>query len=71
MEILFGILLVWTCIKLFGWGLRAAWGIFKMFCSVLLFPLFLVGLVVAGLMYLALPILVIVLIVTLVKGAAA
>uniref|UniRef100_UPI0040560BB9 hypothetical protein n=1 Tax=Agathobacter sp. TaxID=2021311 RepID=UPI0040560BB9 len=46
--------------KLLKFAVKATWGISKMVCSVILFPLFLIVLVVKGLIEIALPILVIV-----------
>lgn len=46
--------------KLFGFALRAAWGITKIIFSIVLLPLFLIALVFMGLMWVALPVLVIV-----------
>lgn len=41
-------------------AIRAAWGISKLVCSIILLPLFLILLVVKGLVEIALPILIIV-----------
>jgi len=41
-------------------GLKATWSIMKFVCMVILLPVFLVGLVFMGLIYLAIPILIIV-----------
>lgn len=51
--------------KLLVFGLRAAWGVSKLLLTVVLFPVILIGMVFAGLIYLAFPILIIVGIVTL------
>ena len=53
--------------KLLVFGLRAAWGVSKLLLTVVLFPVILIGMVFAGLIYLAFPILIIVGIVTLYK----
>ena len=45
--------------KLLSFALKAAWSITKILFSVVIFPLVLIMLVVAGLMYVALPVLVI------------
>lgn len=58
--ILFSIALVYVTWKLFVWGLRAAWSIMKFVCMVILLPIFLMTLVFMGLIYLAIPILIIV-----------
>lgn len=51
--------------KLIGFAVKAAWGISKIVCTIVLLPLFLVGLVFAGLIGIAFPILLIVGIVSL------
>lgn len=51
--------------KLLVFGLRAAWGVSKLLLIVVFFPMILSGMVFAGLIYLAFPILIIVGIVTL------
>ena len=52
--------------KLIVFDLRAAWGISKIVCTIVLLPLFLVGMVFAGLIGIALPILLVVGIVSLI-----
>ena len=52
--------------KLIGLAFRATWGITKIFFRLILLPVVLIGLVLAGLMYIALPLLVIIGIVVLV-----
>ncbi len=53
LELIFTILLVILVFKLFMFGIRASWGIIKILCSTLIFPILLVGMVFAGLIYLA------------------
>lgn len=60
LTLLFLILLCGVFGKLFLFGLRAAWGISKLVCTVVLFPLILIGIVCIGLLKLAFPILLIV-----------
>ena len=57
--LLFVILLLVIFGKLLSFALKAAWSITKILFSVVIFPLVLIMLVVAGLMYVALPVLVI------------
>ena len=57
--LLFVILLLVIFEKLLSFALKAAWSITKILFSVVIFPLVLIMLVVAGLMYVALPVLVI------------
>ena len=60
MLTLFMILMFLIFGKLLIFALRAAWGISKIVCTIVLLPLFLIGLVFAGLLSLAFPILLIV-----------
>ena len=60
MLTLFMILMFLIFGKLLIFALRAAWGISKIVCTVVLLPLFLIGLVFAGLLGLAFPILLVV-----------
>ena len=60
LTILFLICLIWIFIKLFLFGIKAAWGIFKILLTVVLIPLILIGMVVFGLIYIAFPILIVI-----------
>lgn len=67
LTIIFGIcLLIFIC-EIIGVGIRLAWGIVKILCTVIFFPVILIALFAAGLVYIALPILVIAGIVGIVK----
>lgn len=66
LTLLFIILMLLIFGKLIGLAVRAAWGISKIICTVVLLPLFLIGLVFAGLMGIAFPILLVVGIVSLI-----
>ncbi len=66
--LLFVILLLVVFGKLLSFALKAAWSITKILFSVVIFPLVLIMLVVAGLMYVALPVLVIAGIVVFLMG---
>ena len=46
--------------KIFGFALKATWGITKIIFSIVLLPLFLVALVFMGLMWIAFPVLIII-----------
>ena len=46
--------------KILGFAIRAAWGISKIICTVVLLPLFLVGLVFMGLVGIAFPLLLVI-----------
>ena len=65
LTLLFIILMLIIFGKLIGFAVKAAWGISKMVCTVVLLPLFLIGLVFAGLIGIAFPILLVVGIVSL------
>ena len=67
-TVIFFLALIWVTWKLFVLGLKATWGIAKLVCTVLLLPLFLVGLVLAGLIYVAVPVLLIVGTIALLRG---
>ena len=60
LNFIFFILMIIVFGKLAVFALRAAWSISKIVCSIILFPLFLIGLVVGGLIELAFPILLVV-----------
>lgn len=65
-TILFIILLCTTTWKLFWLALRASWGILKIVLAVLFFPLAVVGLAYIGLMAVAVPVLLLVGLVTVI-----
>ena len=59
LSLLFTICMIWFVGKLFAFGLKASWGIMKLLCTVIFFPVILIGMVVGGLMYIAFPLLII------------
>lgn len=59
LSILFTICLFWFIGKFFIFGIRASWGILKLLCTVVFFPVILIGMVVGGLLSIAFPILLI------------
>lgn len=65
LTLIFTILMLLIFGKLIGFAVKAAWGISKIICAVVLLPLFLIGLVFAGLIGIAFPILLVVGIVSL------
>ena len=65
-TLLFIILMFLIFGKLIGFAVKAAWGISKIICTIVLLPLFLLGLVFAGLIGIAFPILLVVGIVSLI-----
>ena len=60
LELLFAVLMITIFGKLFIFGVKATWGITKILVTVVFLPLILIGLVVGGLISLALPILLVV-----------
>lgn len=66
LNLLFWILMIMTFGKIFKFALKAAWGISKIIVSLVFLPLFLVVLVIQGLVFLALPILLIVGVISLI-----
>lgn len=59
LTILFFIFLIWLFGKVLFFGIKAAWSIFKILAIVIFLPLVLIGMVLAGLLYIAFPILII------------
>ena len=59
LSLLFTICMIWFVGKFFIFGLKASWGILKLLCTVIFFPVILIGMVVGGLMYIAFPLLII------------
>lgn len=59
LTIVFAVALVFVAWKMLVLGLKAAWGLAKILATVVLLPLFIVGLAFVGLFYLAVPFLII------------
>ena len=57
LSLLFAICMIWFVGKFFIFGLKASWGI--ILCTVIFFPVILIGMVVGGLMYIAFPLLIV------------
>ena len=66
LELVFIILMFLIFGKLIVFAVKAAWGISKIVCTIVLLPLFLVCMVFAGLIGIALPILLVVGVVSLI-----
>lgn len=60
LTVLFIILMLVIFGKLFGFALKATWGLTKIIFSIVLLPLFLIALVFMGLIWIALPILIVI-----------
>lgn len=69
--ILFTVLMFIVFGRLIGFAFRAAWGITRVAFTFFFLPLILIGLVIAGLIKLVLPILLIVAVISLFKNAFA
>lgn len=66
LSLLFLICMFYVFGKLFLFGVKAAWSIGKFFLTIVFLPVILIGMVVGGLLYLAIPILIVVAIIGLV-----
>ena len=60
LELVFTVLLIMFVSKLFIVGIRASWGIVKILCSTVIFPIIMISMAFAGLIYFALPLLIVV-----------
>ncbi|MGN0353810.1 MAG: hypothetical protein ACI4EI_01900 [Muricoprocola sp.] len=67
---LFTIGMLWVFGKLLLIGIKAAWGISKFLLTVVLLPVILIGMVIGGLIYLAVPILLVIGIVVFISSRA-
>lgn len=59
LSLLFAFCMIWFIGKFLIFGVKASWGIMKLLCTVVFFPVILIGMVVGGLMYIAFPLLLI------------
>ena len=53
LTVLFTICMIWFVGKFFIFGLKVSWGIMKLLCMIIFFPVILIGMIVGGLMYIA------------------
>ena len=60
LTLIFLVMMILVFGKILGFAIRTAWGVSKIVCTVVFLPLLLVGLVLIGLVKIALPILLIV-----------
>lgn len=65
LGLLFTILMIVVFGKIFGFALKATWGITKIIFSIVLLPIFLIALVFMGLIWIAFPVLLVIGIVSL------
>lgn len=59
LYVLFFVFLIWMLWKLIVFGIKAAWSLSKFLVTAVLFPLLLIGLAAAGLLYFAFPVMII------------
>ena len=60
LSIIFAMCMLIVFGRLLIFGIRAAWGIAKVLCTIVLLPVILIALVFGGLIYIAFPILIVV-----------
>ncbi len=70
-TLLFIILMFTVFIRIMVFAFKAAWGLAKIIVSLILLPIILIALAVAGFIYLALAILIVVGLITLISGLVA
>lgn len=68
LTLIFGIALIWAIWKITVLGFKLTWGILKFVFGVVLFPLIVIGIFAAGLVYIALPVAIIAGLIALVAG---
>ncbi len=68
LTLLFFVMMIWVFWKLVKLSVKAAWGISKILFTLVLLPIILIVLAIAGFVYIAIPILVIVGVIALVSG---
>ena len=68
LGIVFIVALIWVSAKMLIWGIKAAWGIARVIVTIVLLPLFIIGLAWIGLFYVSIAVLIIAGIVALVGG---
>lgn len=68
LGVVFIVALIWVSTKMLIWGIKAAWGIARVIVTIVLLPLFIIGLAWIGLFYVSIAVLIIAEIVALVGG---
>lgn len=68
LGVVFIVALIWVSAKMLIWGIKAAWGIARVIVTIVLLPLFIIGLAWIGLFYVSIAVLIIAGIVALVGG---
>lgn len=70
LGVVFIVALIWVSAKMLIWGIKAAWGIARVIVTIVLLPLFIIGLAWIGLFYVSIAVLIIAGIVALIGGVA-
>lgn len=68
LELIFAICMLYVFGKMLILGIKAAWGIAKIFWTIIFLPVTLIGMVIGGLMYIAFPILIVIGLISLIKA---
>ena len=68
LTVIFYVALIYVAIRMLVWGLKAAWGIAKIVAFVVLLPVMIIGLAMAGLFMLALGLVVMLAIIATISG---
>ena len=68
LGVVFIVALIWVSAKMLIWGIKTAWGIARVIVTIVLLPLFIIGLAWIGLFYVSIAVLIIAGIVALVGG---
>ncbi len=70
LSLIFAIMMIAVFGKIFGLAMRASWTILKVVFTLVFLPVILIGMCVAGLFYIALPVLIVIGIISLIASAA-
>ena len=68
LTIIFYVALIYVAIRMLIWGIKAAWGIAKIIAFVVLLPVLIIGLAMAGMFMLALGVVVVTAIIATIGG---
>lgn len=68
LTILFYIALIYVAVRMLIWGIKATWGLFKIIAFVILLPALIIGLAMAGLVMLAIGVLILAVILSTIGG---
>ncbi|SFI41722.1 hypothetical protein SAMN04487830_1651 [Pseudobutyrivibrio sp. OR37] len=71
LAFIFSIMMLVVFGKMLGLAIRASWTIFKVVMTLVFLPVILIGMCIAGLFYIAIPILIVIGIISLIASATA